>query len=292
MNSIFNNSNDEIDKIMRNQAAKTERTVNSGFDVSKIKDDYVKLRNGGVVHLRPAWLANQIAHLLNDMRSDGAYSFIKPFIMKPVIWTYEIDSACTDGIRIYMSPLFAHNMFLATINAVKEYKNTATYDELQDEEKYIQTENMIRTKLVRFAIVHEVYHILYNHVRRGILKYGSNAPASDHTLGNYAMDLEINRDIESCFPELRGSTETIGGVWWENEKFYSSKGEKFMREIWEDIWDDWKNSGKSFRQDDIFNEGANPTQKSNAQAGAYADGWRKAIDAIKNKQIDPKTFNI
>ena len=140
-----------------------------------------------------------------------------------------------------------------------------------------------------------IYHMFYNHVRRAALKYGSNPSQEEHRRANIAMDLEINRDIESTFPDLRGATEVIEGIWYQNPKFYSSKGRIFKKEIWEEVWDDWTENGQpeDFGESDQFNsEDANPVQDSQAQVGAFADGWRKAIDAIQSGRINPETFNF
>ena len=105
------------------------------------------------------------------------------------------------------------------------------------------------------------------------------------------MDLEINRDIENCFPDLAGATNTINGIWWQNEDYYSSAKKPFVRAIWEDIWTDWKENGNNYTPQggtNPFNkEGTNPTQQSQAQVGPYAEGWKKAIDAIKRGRINP-----
>lgn len=299
MSSIFQGQIDKnTNKKWAEEYNKAEDTVRrknedvSGINVSKIKEDYILLKNGAVIKIQPAFIASQVQYAIETMRSDAAYTFIKPFINKPVIWTYEVKTACTDGIRIYMSPLFAHQMLRATKPEVDAFVKSWTGTDQFDQEKHDEKNRLI-TKLVRFVIVHEVYHILYNHCRRGILKYGSHPEEQEHTRGNIAMDLEINRDIESCFPELRGSTKVIEGIWWEDPNYYKSDGSMFKRDIWEDIWDDWTNHNKELKNDDNFNdEDANPTQKNKAQQGAFADGWRKAVDAIKNKQIDPRTFKI
>ena len=267
-------------------------------DISKILKDKVPLSNGGVLNICPAAIADDIKMMLDDMRRDPKYEFIKPYIQKPVIWTYEIATALTDGIRIYMSPVFAAVLLDSTPKRrmggaeADEWFNSLSFQEQRDSKNRLKL-RMMRTKYVRFTIVHEVYHILYNHVRRGILKYGSNPTEQEHEVGNISMDLEINRDIESTFPDLRGSTQKINAIWYENEKFFNKKGQPFVKDIWEDIWDDFMARGKNFKTSDPFaNEGANPVQADNAKQGPYADGWRKAVDAIKGKLIDPKSFDL
>lgn len=276
---------------------KAERAKNNnykGLNVSKILKDKVPLKNGGYITIKPAEIADDVKQAIDDMRRNPAYSFIKPFLEKPIIWTYEAKTAFTDGIRIYMSPMFAHVMLSKQHGGgeAEKYWEGLTGKE-QFDSKCRQKFNAIRTRYIRFIIIHEAYHILYNHVRRGALKYGSNPSESEHELGNIAMDLEINRDIESTFEELRGATELIGGVWYKNEKYYKSDGTIFKKDIWEDVWDNWYDAGKKFKTEDPLNrEDVNPVQKSKKQVSPYADGWKKAIDAIKGKMIDPMSINL
>jgi len=233
--------------------------------------------------------------MIDDMRRNREYSFILPYLDKPIIWTYEIKTACTEGIRIYMNPIFAE-MILNERHGKKEadefwatLKNNLERTDNANLTKY----RLIQTRYVRFIIIHEIYHILYNHCRRAILKYGSHPTLDEKTRGNIAMDLEINRDIESTFQDLVGSTNEIGGIWFENEEYFSSKGKSFKKDIWEDIWDDWTEWDKNFNPSNPFNnDNVNPKRKNKTKIGPYADGWRKAIDAIKKRQIDPRTFNI
>ena len=52
-------------------------------------------------------------------------------------------------------------------------------------------------------------------------------------------------------------------------------------------------AGKEFKTEDPLNrEDVNPVQKSSKQNSPYADGWRKAIDVIKGKQLDPMSINL
>ncbi len=268
------------------------------INISKILEDKIPLSNGGYITIKPAEIADKVKLMMDEMMRDPKYEFIKPYIQKPVIWTYEIGAALTDGIRIYMSPVFAATLLSSSPKTgmggkeADEFWNNLNPTEQRDSKNRAQW-RMMQTKYVRFAIIHEVYHIIYNHVRRGILKYGSNPTKQEHDVGNISMDLEINRDIESTFPDLRGSTEKIGAIWYMHEKFFNKNGKPFVKDIWEDIWDDFMNRNKDFDLSDPFaNEGANPVQEDKTKQGPFADGWRKAVDAIKGKMIDPRTFNM
>ena len=288
--------NTSADKLKAYKEAGTQQHKIRGNDISKIDRDVIPLENGGTKVIRPRQIANLAKRMLDNMRSNPQYSFIKPFITKPIIWTYEAKTAFTDGIRIYMSPAFASTLIgkkrgLGEANAYRDSVDNLHYNDKDVVTKYYD----IYTKYMRFVIVHEIYHIFYNHVRRAALKYGSNPSQEEHRRANIAMDLEINRDIESTFPDLRGATEDIEGIWYQNPKFYSSKGRIFKKEIWEEVWDDWTENGQpeDFGESDQFNsEDANPVQDSQAQVGPFADGWRKAIDAIQSGRINPETFNF
>ena len=288
--------NTSADKLKAYKEAGTQQHKIRGKDISKIDTDVVPLENGGTKIIHPRQIANLAKRMLDNMRTNPQYSFIRPFITKPIIWTYEAKTAFTDGIRIYMSPAFA-----STLIGNKRGKGEAnayrdSVDNLHRNDKDVVTKFYdIYTKYMRFVVVHEVYHIFYNHTRRAALKYGSNPSQEEHRRANIAMDLEINRDIESTFPDLRGATETIEGIWYQNPKFYSSRGRIFKREIWEEVWDDWTENGQSedFGDSDQFNsEDVNPVQESQAQISPFADGWRKAIDAIQSGRINPETFNF
>lgn len=310
MSSIFNGQINQNTSKDRKQAYQKHlddelrsknnyHTLYKPINVSKMLKDQVLLSNGQIKEIHPAEIADIVKQMMDEMMRNPKYSFIKPYIQKPVIWTYTPKTACTDGIRIYMSPLFADLMLGDHFGnkEANEYFSKLSASEYLDPTKRANARS-IRTKYIRFIIVHEVFHILYNHTRRGILKYGSNPTITEHDNANVAMDLEINRDIESMFPDLEGSTKVIGGVWYLDEKMKGQnirnrKGEPFKKDIWEDIWDVFMERGNEFNLDDMLgNEGADPTQQDARKQGPYADGWRKAVESIKGKLIDPKTFNL
>lgn len=283
----------EYNEWNRKLSQQNNREIYRPINVSKIKEDLVPIENGKMMLIKPAEIAYEVKVLLDEMRRDPQYEFCKPYIQKPVIWTYALETACTEGIRIYMSPVFAHTLIHLRGNYEAEAYWGKLSKEEQNSDKCIKTYNMLRTRHVKYVILHEIYHIVYNHVRRGILKYGGNPSELEKTTGNISMDLEINRDIEGSFPELRGCTEIIEGIWWKDEKFYSSAKKPFKKEIWEDIWDDFMESHKNFKTSNPFtNDGANPMQESEKQVGPYAEGWDKAIKSITDKSLDPRTFNF
>ena len=226
--------NTSADKLKAYKEAGTQQHKIRGNDISKIDRDVIPLENGGRKVISPRQIANLAKRMLDNMRSNPQYSFIKPFITKPIIWTYEAKTAFTDGIRIYMSPAFASTLIGKKRGGGEAQAYMDSVDNLHSKDKDVVTKYYdIYTKYMRFVIVHEIYHIFYNHVRRAALKYGSNPSQEEHRRANIAMDLEINRDIESTFPDLRGATEVIEGIWYQNKKLYSSKDRIFKKEIWE-----------------------------------------------------------
>lgn len=282
---------ERIDREIR--AGKTDNYI-SGIPINKIEKDVVRLKNGGKMTIYPSRIAKEVKDLLNVMRDDPNFSFLSPYINKPIIWTYEAKTAFTDGIRIYMSPLFATKLMGrgAGFTEAEAWWGTLNGEQQMDQD-YIDEYFKRKMKYVMFVIVHECYHIFYNHIRRASLKYGGHPTAQEKDVGNISMDLEINRDIESTFEFLRGSTEFINGIWYKNPNYYKSNGTVFSKDIWEDVWDDFIKSKKSFKRSNPTNSsGVNPKQKSTVQQSPYADGWRKAVDSIKRGLLNPNTFNI
>ena len=90
-------------------------------NISKLSSDTLRTLNGGSITISPATIANQTLRMLNNMRSNPQYSFLAPYIEKPVIWTFQIDTAMTEGIRIYMNPLFAHFLMAIKTKEANEY---------------------------------------------------------------------------------------------------------------------------------------------------------------------------
>lgn len=295
--SIFQGQiSDKTSEEQKRQYAKVSRKIDKSdnykaINVSKIIEDIVPLENGGTMKVHPAATAARIAFMIDNMRINPDYSFLKPLLDKPVIWTYEAKTAFTDGIRIYMSPVFAEKLLKIGNKEAAALIPTFGWGWESDSKK-VAKHNATQDRYVRFIIIHEAYHILYNHIRRAALKYGKGT-AEERDRANVAMDLEINRDIEGTYEDLRGVTEMIEGIWFENKKFFKSDGTMFKRDIWEAIWDDWTNNGSNFRpKNPLNNEQANPKQKSSKQSGPFADGWKKAIDSIKKKRLNPMTTNL
>lgn len=267
------------------------------IDISKIKKDVVKFENGQTITISPAKIAYITNIAIDIICNDKNYSFLKPFLTKPIIWTYEAKTAFTDGIRIYISPAFAYMLIMkqgkreqnAYINSLN-----VSIDEFKRNERQVYKANVLLTKYIRFVIVHECYHILYNHVRRAALIYGIGTE-SDRLLGNKSMDLEINRDIESTFKDLEGSTKVINGIWYKDPEYLKKDNKPFNNDIWEDIWTYWKDNNiepGGQPTNPFNNENVNPTAQEDNNGNAFKSGWNKAIDAIKNGLIDPRNFSI
>lgn len=297
-NSIFAGS-------ARNVADGAEEMQSSDYNnsvdkipVCELEEDTVMLSDGSYITINPKSIAKKTQAAINLMQSNPRYSFLKPYISKPIIWTYEIDTACTDSIRVFMNPLFARTMLSQGNKLAQRYVN--------DMEKNNPTKAILNTevnwrvaKYIVFVIVHECYHILYQHLKRERLLFGQNDQHT-HTICNVAADLEINRDIESCFSELVGATKEFGGVWWEDYDIYDGQiklrkdnGKLFAHEVFEDIAKYMIEHNidipEAAKQSTFNNQ--NGTNNSNDKSHtSYGKGWDIGIRGIQNGTIDPENI--
>lgn len=128
----------------------------------------------------------------SDVKRDKNLSMIMDYWNKPIIWSVNSETACTDGYRLFFNPFFANMLILNDLMAAAEKKNNPTLQKA--------------SKTYIFVMVHEAYHILYDHMR---IAKSLNA---DMRIFNIAADAEINRDIELQIPSLAGSTKEIHGI--------------------------------------------------------------------------------
>lgn len=268
--------------------------------VSQLEDDIVMLSDGSKVKIHPKKIAQNTQFAITMMLDDPRYKFLKPYLNKPIIWTYEAQAAFTDGIRVFVNPYFANSMLKMGNKSAQTWQD----EQRQKNPLFRATNNDINwkiAKLMLFVIVHECYHVLYQHIKRERLLLGNDL--SKHRIANIAADLEINRDIESCFPQLAGSTETIQGVWWKNAEFSDGNnivkmtkddGQPFAHDVFEDILRymiDHNIQPSDEAMSSPFNEnnGANTNDKS---ATYYGSGWDVAVRGIQNKTIDPEDIDF
>jgi predicted metal-dependent peptidase len=211
-----------------------------GTDVSKIEEIDVILPDGTKDKCRPAQVAALARHFMNAMENDRDLRVLRKYFPRNIIWTFSIATAATDGIRIAMNPYFADQLF---------GYDEQIYNKLEAEGASVKALNNVQGTVFQFVIVHEIYHQLYQHNVRGMLK-SETANGANHNLANIAMDVEINRDIELHIPKFRGCTELIHGMW--DERFNNG-------EFWETIFDAYYNKEA--------NPPMNPNQMSQPQPG-------------------------
>ena len=139
---------------------------------------------------------------------------------KPVIWSFKVDTAASDGVRIAFNPIFAQQL----IYQGKQILN----DEIASGKRLNGTDRITHMAgLFLFVLVHEAYHQIYRHREQAERKPETQG-GKNHTLANIAMDAEINRDIEKQIPVwFAGATAKIGGIF----------DTRFRMEPWQDIFD-------------------------------------------------------
>ena len=145
---------------------------------------------------------------------------------KPILWSFNIDTAASDGVRIAFNPIFAEQLL---------YKGKVQVKKLIDDcKKNNKPLNMSKTdriikmaRLVLFVICHEAYHQIYRHREQAERKKETQG-GQNHQLANIAMDAEINRDIEKQIPKyFAGATEECEGIF----------DDRFIMEPWDIIFD-------------------------------------------------------
>ena len=151
---------------------------------------------------------------------------------KPILWSFNIDTAASDGVRIAFNPIFAEQLI---------YKEKVKLKKLIDDSKknnkplnMSQSDRIIKmARLVLFVICHEAYHQIYRHREQAERKKETQG-GQNHKLANIAMDAEINRDIEKQIPKyFAGATEECDGVF----------DDRFRMEPWDIIFDAYYSGG-------------------------------------------------
>lgn len=208
-----------------------------------------------------------------------------------ILWTLEVTTAATDGIRVFFNPIFANELitkggtnYKKEFDASPEAAKGARWNPLD-----------FRTfKLFLFVITHEIYHQLYRHIEQAQRKE-ETANGKNHILANWSMDDEINRDIEIQWPEFKGATLESDGCY---------EADKYPTEIWGQIFDDKYKNGDTIKpgeqvipppqgpEEPQGGGGSGPEQetKEHEAPQSYVDGWEKALADIKAGKIDPNNF--
>ena len=139
---------------------------------------------------------------------------------KPILWSFNIDTAASDGVRIAFNPIFAEQLL---------YKGKAQVKDMLGQGKRMSSTDRIITmaRLVLYVICHEAYHQIYRHREQAERKTETQG-GKNHQLANIAMDAEINRDLEKQIPKyFAGATAECEGIF----------DDRFRMEPWQLIFD-------------------------------------------------------
>lgn len=261
------------------------------INLSKVENLEVTLPDGSKDVINPRSIAFFVRGIIKDLRKNSDFDAIISFLDKDIIWTLDIETACTDGIRIAMNPIFA-DMLLS--KGVQMGKDAMSNNPNIKPDAYVG-------RCIAFTLMHEIYHILYRHVRRAMLK---KETASDpyQDLCNIAMDVEINRDIEYQFPEYFLNIHNYMGVLWD---------ENFMHgEMWEQIYDAYytgQSTPPQMKSNDVNpgnSKNPQPKQQNNKQQNnnknndnqpnkddlnkkseSYLRGFKDALEKLKKGEL-------
>lgn len=262
---------------------KTERALGGrAVDVSRI--DKVEMDVDGTKQtIYPRRIALLTEAYLNDMLNDKDLKVFKKYFDKPIIWTFEISTAATDGVRLFFNPAFADKLFSLDAEYMKKKKELG------------HSTNGILGKAIQYVLIHEAYHQIYQHMIRTQMKAETANHPELHNLANIAQDVEINRDIENQLPVFQGMTKTINGCF----------DSRFPSETWEVIFDAYYSGQAEPPQGESGDQGDyDPNQQPNDSSGngdgsgngqsqpqEYSDdykrGWAQAIQDIKDGKIQP-----
>lgn len=166
---------------------------------------------------------------------------------KPILWSFNIDTAASDGVRIAFNPVFAEQLL---------YKGKGQVKELMAQGKRMSQGDRVITmaRLVLYVICHEAYHQIYRHREQAERKTETQG-GKNHQLANIAMDAEINRDLEKQIPKyFAGATEECQGIF----------DDRFRMEPWQVIFDAYFYNKVSTPQQPI---NQNPVNNSQQQSG-------------------------
>lgn len=173
---------------------------------------------------------------------------------KPILWSFNIDTAASDGVRIAFNPVFAEQLL---------YKGKGQVKELMSQGKRMSQSDRVITmaRLVLYVICHEAYHQIYRHREQAERKTETQG-GKNHQLANIAMDAEINRDLEKQIPKyFAGATEECEGIF----------DDRFRMEPWQIIFDAYFYNKVSTPQQPINQNPVNNSQQQSGQQGQSGD---------------------
>lgn len=235
--SFQEKSLEEIEEIWRSIKSecsldKLQQSISSGSssigaqmtDVSKLTR-VKKAKTEEIVN--PAAIAEEAAVFLNDsIRSLGIPGLrdVLSYWKYPIVWSFECQTACTDGVRIAFNPFFYNDIKQKAVGAyMQTHKNGPGAD--KQEQRKAQFFEMLP---FLFVVVHEAYHQIYLHIARERIASFVPKTQEGHMNANYSQDAEINRDITLYhFKVLKKGFDIIQGV---------DEADQFKFEDWEDIY--------------------------------------------------------
>lgn len=188
---------------------------------------------------------------------------------KPVIWSFKVDTAASDGVRIAFNPIFAQQLIYQGKQQVKDA--LAAGKRMGGDERTIRV-----AKLFLFVLVHEAYHQIYRHREQAERKQETQG-GSNHVLANTAMDAEINRDIEKQIPQwFAGATAETNGIF----------DTRFRMEPWQDIFDAYfykkLEPPQNVNKNPINNN--NSSQANNTSGGDNSSSQQQGSQSTQSQQ--------
>lgn len=170
---------------------------------------------------------------------------------KPILWSFNIDTAASDGVRIAFNPIFAEQLL---------YKGKGQVKEMLAQGKRMSSNDRVITmaRLVLYVICHEAYHQIYRHREQAERKTETQG-GKNHQLANIAMDAEINRDLEKQIPKyFAGATAECEGIF----------DDRFRMEPWQLIFDAYFYNKVSTPNQPINQNPINNNQQQGQQGGS------------------------
>lgn len=188
---------------------------------------------------------------------------------KPILWTFNIDTAASDGVRIAFNPIFAEQLL---------YKGKGQVKEMLAQGKRMSSNDRIITmaRLVLYVICHEAYHQIYRHREQAERKTETQG-GKNHQLANIAMDAEINRDLEKQIPKyFAGATAECEGIF----------DDRFRMEPWQLIFDAYFYNKVSTPNQPINQNPVNNQQQSGQQGQSDGSSQQQQGQAGQAGQQD------
>ena len=243
----------------------------------------------------------QFEEIMDQYLNSGDLSILSDYVSK-VVWTTDgVDTAATDGYRLYFNPLFANELMNLTAKEAKQKRDDMIAKGIDPKDKRNGFDFLFEnSKCFIFVLVHECYHQLYRHIEsEKMFPKTANLTPITHDHANICQDIEINRDIESDFTQFAGCTLKSHGRW---------ETDLFPTETWTEIYNKkYGEDGECKMGEDYIppspteqppsppvdggDDGNDDSENEKMHAPEdYKKGWDAALAAIKANKIDPNTF--